>query len=112
MCGLEGHGGVVACNGVYVPDKSGGGHNGHPVFVHVRGHTCMYYNDDGKWMITYSRSSFPQNEGFAHTAVGGSFSPVVASGGWLGDDGTAFVPCAGVTVAAISGEGFIIPVLF
>ena len=109
ISGLEGIGPVVACNGVYVPDKSGSGHNGHPVFAHVRGHRFVYYDDLGDWMIAHSRSDFSRNEGIASTAVDGFFSPVVASrSGWLVDDGTALVPCsAGVTVVAISGEWYL-----
>ena len=110
ISGLEGTGELVASNGVYIPDKSGGGHNGHPVFVHVRGHRFVYYSAAGKWRIASLRRSFPRNAGFAGTAVSGSFSPVVVdSGGWKVSDGTALVPCAGVTVAAISGECFIFP---
>ena len=109
ISGLEGTGELVDSNGVYIPDKSGGGHNGHPVFAHVRGHRFVYYNDDGDWTITDLRSDFPQSLGLAYTVVSGSFSPVViASGGWLVDNGTAFVPCAGVAVAVISGKGFIV----
>ena len=102
ISGLEGSGGVVACNGVYIPDKSA--HNGQPVFVHVCGHRFMYFNAKRTWMITDLRSDFHQDVGFAHTEVSGSFSPVLASrGGWVVHDGTTWVPCSGVTVGAISG---------
>ena len=89
---------------MYTLDVRGGSHNGHPVFVHVRGHEFVYRTDEGYWMIAPSRSWFLRNKGQVGTIKPGFFSPTVAaSGGWDVYNGTAWVQCAGVAVTAISG---------
>ena len=108
ISGVCGDAKSIDCNGIYVPDESGGTHNGHPVFAHLRGHRSLYRNEYGRWMITDLRTDFPQNEGYpygyAYTVTAGSPSPVGTSGGWKAFRRSIGVPCPEATAVAISGE--------